>query len=183
VVVQNLTPGEHQIVVRNRGTVYQRVVPLAAGTTSTVVIGGASPVLAAGWLTVASPLTLQVYEDGRLIGTTNSDRLLIPTGDHQLTFTDEQTGFRAERPVRITAGDTSRVVLEIPRAPVNLNATPWAEVWIANQRIGETPIGNYMLPLGRHEVELRHPELGAKRATLFVTVKGTNRLAVNMRER
>jgi hypothetical protein len=47
--------------------------------------------------------------------------------------------------------------------------------------VGETPIGNYMLRLGDHEVELRHPQLGTRRLTLSVSMNGPNRVAVNMR--
>ena len=36
--------------------------------------------------------------------------------------------------------------------------------------IGETPIGNYSLPIGSHEVVLRHPELGERRQTVMVGV-------------
>ena len=60
---------------------------------------------------------------------------------------------------------------------------PWAEVSIDGERAGETPIGNAMLPLGNHQIELRHPQLGTKRLTLSVSLNGPNRVAVNMRDR
>jgi hypothetical protein len=134
-------------------------------------------------LSVQAPLRLQIQEAGRLLGTTETDRLMLPVGEHQLTFSDEQSGFRVARAVRIAAGETANVALQIPRAPVNVNAIPWAEVWVDNERVGETPIGNYMLPLGSHQVELRHPQLGTKRMTMSVSLNGVNRLAVNMRDR
>jgi hypothetical protein len=162
--------------------VYQQTVQLEAGSTSTIV-AAASSALAGGWLEVDSPLRLQIHEAGRLVGTTDTDRLMLPTGEHQLTFSDQQTGFQLARAVRITPGATTTVAIQVPRAPVNVNAIPWAEVWFANDRIGETPIGNYMLPLGTHQLELRHPQLGTKRVTMSVTLNGSNRVAVNMRER
>jgi hypothetical protein len=182
-VVPNLAGGEHRLVVRNQGTTYQQTVTLVDGSTSTVVVGATNAAAAAGWLSVQAPLRLQIQEAGRLLGTTETDRLMLPVGEHQLTFSDEQSGFRAARAVRIVAGDTANVALQIPRAPVNVNAIPWAEVWVDNERVGETPIGNYMLPLGSHQVELRHPQLGTKRMTMFVSLNGANRLAVNMRDR
>jgi hypothetical protein len=181
-VVQSLVPGEHRITVRNQGAVFQRTVTIEAGATATVVVGGTAAA-AAGWLSVDSPLRLQISEGGRVIGTTEADRLMLPTGQHQLTFADDTTGFRVVRALEIAAGQTTTVALQVPRAPVNVNAIPWADVWINNERIGETPIGNYMLPLGEHELELRNPQLGTKRVRLSVSMNGPNRVAVNMRDR
>ena len=182
-VIHDLAAGEHRVVVRSQGVVvYQQTVRLEAGATSTV-FAGATTSVAGGWLEVQSPLRLQIYEGARLVGTTDTDRLMLPTGDHQLTFSDEHSGFGFSRAVRITAGATTNVAVQIPKAPVNVNAIPWAEVWFGNERLGETPIANYMLPLGSHQIELRHPQLGTRRATVSVSMNGANRLAVNMRER
>jgi hypothetical protein len=181
-VVDRLAAGEHRLVVRNQGAVYQRSVILEAGTTSTVVVG-TNLAAAAGWLTVQTPLPLQIHEAGGLIGLTETSRLMLAPGEHQLTFSDERTGFRVSRGVRITAGQTTTVAIEVPRAPVNFNAIPYAEVWIDGERAGETPLGNFMLPLGNHQIELRHPQLGTKRQTLSVSLNGPNRVAVNMRDR
>jgi hypothetical protein len=183
-VVRDLVPGEHQVVVRNRGAVSRQTVMVEPGATSTVVVGAGAASNAAGWLRVLEvPVALQIREGGRLVGTTESEALMLPVGDHQLVFADEASGFWADRMVRIEAGETTSIRLEVPRAAVNVNASPWAEVWIDNQRVGETPIGNHVLAIGTHEVELRHPELGTRRVTMAVSLKGPNRLAVNMRER
>ena len=184
-VLRDLTPGEHQVDVRNRGAVSRHRVIVAAGATSTVVVGAAAAnSAAAGWLrTPQVSVSLQIREGGRLLGTTESETLMLPVGDHQLMFSDQASGFSATRMVRIMAGDTTSVTLEVPQTAVHVNASPWAEVWIDGQLVGETPIGNHVLAIGTHQVELRHPELGTKRVTLAVSLKGPNRLAVNMRER
>lgn len=183
IVVKHLTAGDHRLVVRNQGAVYQRAVTLQAGETSTVVVGTSVAAAAGGWLTVQTPLPLQIHEAGGLIGLTETSRLMLAPGDHQLTLSDEKTGFRVSRVVRITPGQTTTLAVEVPRSSVNFNAIPWAEVWIDGERAGETPIGNAMLPLGNHQVELRHPQLGTKRITLSVSLNGPNRVAVNMRDR
>jgi hypothetical protein len=179
--VTDLAGGEHRLVVRTQGGVYRQTVSVQPGSTSTVVVGTNTSV-AAGWLTVESPLPLQIFEGGRLLGITESDRLMLPAGDHRLTFVDLQTGFQVARGVRIEPGRQAAIALQVPRVPVNVNAIPWAEVWMASERLGETPIGNVMLPLGPHRLELRHPELGTKRVSLLVSVNGRNRVSVNMRE-
>jgi hypothetical protein len=182
VVISGTAPGEHQLVVQNRGTVYRRTVVLTPDSPSTVVVGPA-PAPAAGWLTVRAPLALEIREDGRLLGTSAVERLMLQAGTHQLEFSDATVGFRASRAVRIEPGATSAVVLDLPQAPVNVNATPWGEVWIDGERVGETPIGNHMLTVGEHRIEVRHPELGTKQSRILVAFGRPNRLSVNMRER
>ena len=183
VLVEHLSAGDHRLVVRNQGAVYQRAVTLRAGETSTVVVGTSVAAAAGGWLTVQTPLPLQIHEAGGLIGLTETSRLMLSPGEHQITLSDEKTGFRTSRAVRITPGQTTTLAVEVPRSPVNINAIPWAEVWIDGERAGETPIGNAMLQLGNHQIELRHPQLGTKRLTLSVSLNGPNRVAVNMRDR
>jgi hypothetical protein len=181
VTVSDLTGGEHRLVVRSQGGVYRQTVSVQPGSTSTVVVG-TNPTVAAGWLTVQTPLPLQIFEGGRLLGITESDRLMLPAGDHQLTFAEERTGFQVARSVRIEPGGQAIVAIQVPRAPVNVNAIPWADVWMGSDRLGETPMGNLMLPLGPQQLELRHPDLGTKRVSLFVSLNGQNRVSVNMRE-
>ena len=64
---------------------------------------------------------------------------------------------------------------------MNLNASPWAEVFIDGQRVGETPIGNLTVALGSHEVLFRNPQLGEKRQSISVTLAAPVRLSVDMK--
>jgi hypothetical protein len=64
---------------------------------------------------------------------------------------------------------------------VNLQALPWAEVWIDGQRVGETPIGNLSVPIGPHEVVFKHPQFGEKRHAISVTLSAPVRLSVDMK--
>ena len=64
---------------------------------------------------------------------------------------------------------------------VNLNAAPWAEVWIDGRRVGETPIGNLSVSIGPHEVVFKHPQLGEKRQAISVTLGAPLRVSVDMK--
>jgi len=72
-------------------------------------------------------------------------------------------------------------VLDLPQGVLNLNAAPWAEVWIDGQRAGETPIGNLAVPIGPHEIVFKHPQLGEKRHAVSVTLGAPVRLSVDMK--
>jgi hypothetical protein len=69
----------------------------------------------------------------------------------------------------------------MPQGVINLNATPWAEVWIDGRRIGETPIGNLPIAIGPHEVVFRNPQLGEKHQAVSVTLSAPVRLSVDMK--
>ena len=143
----------------------------------------AAPGLVAGLVAISAPVPMHVYTDGKLVGTTDAESIMLPVGEHDLDLVSENIGFRARRTVTIQAGRTTDVHIEPPRVPVHINAVPWAEVWVDNQRIGETPIGNLQQTIGSHEVVFRHPELGERRMVVVVTMKEPARISMDLRKR
>jgi hypothetical protein len=182
--IAGLEPGTHEVVVRgDRGT-YRRSVTVKAGEALSLVISPVEPAAALpGWLAVSSSLSLQLREDGRLIGTTETDRLMLTSGDHEIELVNDQLGYRATRKFSITPGKTTTARIEPPEGTLNINALPWAEVWVDGQRIGETPIANLSRPIGSHEVLFRHPQLGERKQTVTVTLREPARLGLDMRSR
>jgi len=180
--VRNLTPGQHRVVVKSGGTNYTRTVQIEAGATASLVIGanGATPW---GWVSVATPVTVQVFEGQRLIGTSDIEKIMLTGGDHELEFVSEPIGFRSTRKVRVGANQTTSVALEMPKTVVSINALPWAEVSVDGTRVGETPLGNVSMALGPHEVVFRHPQLGERRVNTVITLKDANRVSMDMRSR
>ena len=160
------------------------VEPAATATPAPVVAPPPPPpAMVAGMLAVDAPVAMRVFAKGKLIGTTEADTIMLPVGTHELALENEATGYRATRTVSVQAGRTTTVKLEPPSGTVHVNAVPWAEVWIDNRRVGETPIGNLQAPVGQREVVFRHPELGERRATVLVTLKGPARVSMDMRAR
>jgi hypothetical protein len=182
VTLRNIPIGQHRVVVRARGTSVTRTVQIDAGATASLFIGG-SQAAVPGSIAIASQLPMQVFEEGRLIGTSDMDRIMLPAGEHVLDLVSDAIGFRATRTVRVTPGQTAAIPIELPRAPVSINAVPWAEVFIDGARVGETPLGNLPQTLGQHDVVFRHPQLGERRVSTLVTLKGTNRISIDMRQR
>lgn len=139
--------------------------------------------LLAGVVTIDSPIAMNIYSGDKLVGTTAADSLMLPLGTADLEFVNDEVGYRTRRSVAVQAGRTTAVRIDVPRAPLHVNALPWAEVWVDGQRIGETPLGNLQQPLGRREVLFRHPELGERRATVLVTMKEPARISVDLRKK
>jgi hypothetical protein len=131
---------------------------------------------------VTSPVTAQIYADGTLVGRTDAPRTQLSAGRHQLALVNDALNYREERIVEVAAGRTVSVQLEPVNGTLNINAQPWAAVWVDGTAIGETPIGNYSLPIGSHEVVLRHPELGERKQTVVVGVGSPTRVGVDLRK-
>lgn len=143
----------------------------------------AAPGLVAGLVAIAAPVPMHVYAGGRLVGTTEADTIMLPVGAHEVELVSEAVGMRTRRTVTVQAGRTTALKIEAPRVAVNVNAIPWAEVWVDNQRIGETPIGNLQQTVGSHEFIFRHPELGERRMVVMITMKEPARISMDLRKR
>ncbi len=185
VSIADLTPGDHTVVVTADGVSVDQIVTVEAGMTSSLVV----PISArdrgpvSGWIAIAAPIDVQIYEGGRLLGTNQTDRIMMPAGEHKLDFVNDALGYRASRSVTVPAGRVEAMSLKLPMGSVALNAVPWAEVWLDGEKAGDTPIGNLQTTIGRHEVVFRHPDLGESRQTVMVTLSAPARLSVDMRKK
>ncbi len=180
--IGDLAPGDHQVVVRGeRGTVRRSVRVNAQETLSLVISPIESSDVLPGWLAVSSPVSLQLLEAGRLIGTSDADKLMLPSGDHEIEFANDALGFRSVRKLNVAPGKVTTTAIELPLGVLNVNAQPWAEVWVDGERVGETPLANISRRIGSHEIVLRHPQFGERRETVVVTANQPTRLGVDMR--
>jgi len=134
-----------------------------------------------GWVAVSSPVDLDVFEGNALLGTTRGPRLMLPPGRHTLRLVNEATGYDRFHRVEITPGRGSSVKIDLPMGLIHVNALPWAEVLIDGRSVGETPIGNLSLSVGRHEVIFRHPTLGEKTLSAVIKAGVLTRLSADMR--
>jgi len=183
--IPDLTPGDHKVELQGSdGAGAKHTVTVQAGGTASLVVpmgavAAGGPV--SGWVSVKAPFTLEIREQGRLIGTTDADRLMLAAGRHELDLSNDSLGYKATRVVQVAPGKVAAIGLELPMGTINLNAAPWAEVWIDGRRVGETPIGNLSVSIGPHEVVFKHPQLGEKRHAISVTLDAPVRLSVDMK--
>ena len=163
-------------------TVSQTVAVEASATASLPAPMAGSPAAPlSGWVTVAAPVDVEVREHGKALGTSRTDRIMVPAGRHELEVVSDTLGYRATSVVQVLPGKGAPVRIEWPQGTVSLNAEPWAEVSIDGEKVGDTPIGNLSLPIGPHEIVFRHPELGEQRHAMSVSLKAPARLSVDMR--
>jgi hypothetical protein len=180
--VTDLTPGEHVVVLENDLGAVNHTVMIVPGVPASLVVpmGSSQSAPASGWISVSAPVDMQLFEQGRLLGSTSVDRLMLPAGKHDIEIVSEPLGFRVTKTVQVSPGKVLPVAIALPTGVVSLNASPWATVFMDGQSVGETPIGNLSVPIGPHEFAFRNPQLGEQRRTIMITLREPTRLSVDL---
>ncbi len=163
VLLDSVAPGKHTLTfITTSGTV-KKSIRMEAGKPLSLEV----PIYS-GWIAVFSPVTLDIAENGKSIGTTEQGRLMLSPGRHVLTFTNKDMGYKTTQSVDIEPGEERSVSL-VPTGELAANATPWAEVWLDGKKIGDTPLAGQRVPLGTHEVVFKNPQFPERRVTVTVT--------------
>jgi hypothetical protein len=142
-----------------------------------------APIQTHGWIAISSPVEMDVFENGRLIGTSRGPRITLRAGAHTLEFENSTVGHREQQQVQVTSGKETALTVSLPTGILNVNATPWADVWIDGKPIGQTPIGNLRIAIGPHDVLFRHPDLGEKTVSTVVKGSATTRVSADLTQR
>jgi len=183
--VPGLAPGSHTVVLENDlGSVHEDVT-VQAGATASLVVPMKAPQGApvSGWISITAPAELQIFENQRLLGSSRTDRIMVAAGRHDIEFANDALGYHSSQSIQVAPGQVAKVKPDWPQGTIAINATPWANVSLDGQEVGETPVGNTTVPIGTHEVVFRHPQFGEQRITATVTASTPTRLSVDMRKK
>lgn len=180
--LNDLTVGQHSLTLENEvGSVTHAVTIAPDAPVSLVVpLGAPQGAPVSGWISVSAPVDMQLFEQGRLLGSSSIDRIMLPAGRHEIEIVSEPLAFRATRSVQVSPGRMASIAVPLPAGVVSLNATPWANVSIDGQDVGETPIGNLSVQIGPHEFIFRNPQLGEQRRAVTLTMREPMRISVDM---
>lgn len=189
VKVADLAPGAHEVLVDGRGGQKRQTVQVQAGLTTAfgavVLPSGPSPGAVSaggtGWLTVKAPYEMQLFEGGKPLGSTSSERIALAAGRHQLEIVSETLAFRTTKTVDVTPGAPLEIAVDLPKGTITLVCDPPADVFVDGERVGETPILNHPVAVGPHEVTFKHPELGESHHAVTVTAATPIRLDVTLK--
>jgi hypothetical protein len=159
--------GRHVLTFISTSGEVTKTIRVASGKATTVDV----PIFS-GWVAIFAPIVLEISENGKSIGTTEVDRHMLSPGQHELTLTNRDLGYKAVQEVNIDAGEVRSITIE-PKGTVSINAVPWAEVWLDGQKLGDTPLANMRVPLGVREFVFKHPQHGEKQVTVTVRADET----------
>jgi hypothetical protein len=185
VLVEDLTPGDHVVNLESELGVVKQTVNIVGATTASLVVplAGADRTAVSGWVSISAPVDVQLLEKDRVLGTSESDRIMLPAGRHEIQIVNDVLGYKLVKVIQVSAGKVTPIKLDWPKGTIAVNAVPWAEVWIDGERKGETPMGNLPVPIGPHEIVFRHPDLGELRHAVTVTANAPARVSVDLRKK
>ncbi len=186
-----LEPGFHEVAVVQGRITERHAVKVEQDRTTEISVAFATPAPApapppvtspasSGWIVVACPIPVEILENGDLVGSSNVARVMMASGSHVLDFVNTDVGYRARRTIDVVAGKTTRVPMELPQGALSVNAMPWAELWVDGSHVGETPLGNVPVRIGRHDIVFKHPQLGERRVQVLVRADTPARVSVDM---
>jgi PEGA domain-containing protein len=133
-----------------------------------------------GGFRVSAPIELHVLDGERVLGSSFDGPIMTRAGRYELEFVNSVIGYRVRREVDVRAGQITALSIPVPNGRLNINATPWASVWIDGTAYGETPLGNLSIAPGEHEIVFRHPQLGERREKIIVRPDAPGRVAVRL---
>jgi len=166
--------GLRLVVIESSAGTVRREVRVAAGSQMTI-----DETIIAGWIAAFAPFELQVYEGTRLLGAMEDGRILVPPGRHELDFVNTRLGFRERRGIDVSPGLTTAVNIGAVVGIVRITAPAGADVLIDGALFGDTPIRELRLPIGAHEIVLRHPQLGEQRVSVTVGASAPTQVTVD----
>ena len=126
-----------------------------------------------GFLTAFSRIPMEVYADGKRLGSTEDGQLLIASGTHQIEFVSERFRYRAIASLTIPSGHVLPYTVALPSAEVYVTTTPGAEVWVEGERVGVAPLDAIHVPIGTREIVVKEPDGAEKRQVVEVKLGET----------
>jgi hypothetical protein len=155
----------------------------AAAAPAPAAAAAPAPVAAPGSVSISLPFQVEIYEGDRFVGLNTGGGIRLGPGAHRLTLVNESLRYRATHAVNISSGRTTGLTVTLPTGTLQLNATPWAEVFVDGRSVGETPLANVPIPIGPHTLVFRHPELGEQSRSVVVTAESSTRVSVDLQRK
>ena len=152
--------------------------PAAMSPTSAGTGEKPAPLTGPGFITAFSRIPMDVYADGKRIGSTEDGQLLLANGTHQIEFVSERFHYRAVAALTIPAGHVLPYTVALPSADVRVTTTPGAEIWIEGERVGVAPMEPVAVLIGTREIVVRDSYGAEKRQTVEVKYGGTTEVSL-----
>ena len=175
VTISGVPPGRHTVVLESGAGTIRRSVRLEPGATVSL-----SEPIYPGWIAIFAPVRLEIFENGRPIGTTEDGRIMRSPGTYTFDLVSDRLAYRDTVTLKVGPGEVAAHAVELPTGTVTIRAEPWADVSIDGEPVGRTPLETLSVPIGTRTVRFTHPEFGEKRALLTVTLAAPIDLGMTM---
>lgn len=115
------------------------------------------PARRGGRLSVESNVPVEVHLGKKLLGRTPLRDVPVPEGRLRLRLSNAALGVAREVSVRVANGKAASHRATFGQGTLHIDAVPWAEVWLDQQKLGFTPLAGQKIWEGDHTVRLVGP--------------------------
>src|SRR5262249_46617646 len=129
-------------------------------------------------LAAFSRVPMDLYADGRRIGSTDDGQLLLPPGVHNIDFVSDRFNFRSTVTLTIRSGQVTPHTLMLPTGMLRVTTSAGAEVWIEGERVGVARMNAIPVSIGTHEVVVKDPAGGERHQAVEVRFGETSELTM-----
>lgn len=164
VTLDDLSPGAHNVVLESDQGTLRRTVQIAGGEIEVL-----NDSIFSGWLHVAAPVDVVVSEKGKPLQMDARRQVLLKAGDHELLIESRAFGFSEVRRVSIEPGARTTVDVEMGTSTLSVTASAVAQVQVDGARVGSTPLLDFPLKMGTHDVVVTDIFGNTRRRSLRVT--------------
>jgi hypothetical protein len=122
-----------------------------------------------GTLTVFSRVPLDLYVQGKRIGSTEDGQIILPPAIYRVELVSDRLNYRGTVSLNIRPAAVTSHTVTLPNGRLQVNTEPGAQVSVEGQPMGVAPLGPLPVQIGTREVVVTHPDLGERRE--FVEVR------------
>ena len=160
-----VSPGRHDVELRSAEGTVRRSVTVSANNTATI-----EEAIFSGWVSVLSPIEVEIVENGRVLRPDERSQIMLPPGVHDLRFANKTLGYDAVRQVEVKPGEATTIRLTLEPCRVTVTTSEPAEVLVDGTRLGDAPLMGVGVPVGTHELVVRRLAGGERRYTVTLGV-------------
>ena len=164
-MVDDITAGKHAVDVMLSGNTVHETVDIKGTKLTTLRTS-----IYQGWLALFSPIDVKAAVDGRPVSLDDQGRVMLPSGNHQLTLQNRSLGYNETRTVDIRPGDTTPVNVVLPKTTLSITTSVPATVWVDGEKVGDAPVSDLPVDIGTRDIVVRSPEQGERHATVTATM-------------
>ncbi len=164
--LDDLAAGSHTVLIDSSEGRVRRKVQVTQGSTETLTES-----IYPGWLHVSTTIDVTVLDGGKPALLDDSNRVLLKPGTHTVRIENRELAFSQTKQVEIEPGGTTRVVIEVPTSTLTVTGSTGAEVFVDGARAGETPLVEFEVALGTHDVMVVDKSGVTRHASVKATTK------------
>ncbi len=164
--LSDLPAGPHTVLIDSSEGSVRRKVQIADGGTESLTES-----IYPGWLHVSTPIDVTILDGGKPALLDDSNRVLLKPGVHTVRIENRELAFSQTRQVEIEPGGTTKIAIEVPRSTLTITGSTGAGVFVDGVKVGETPLTEFVVTLGSHDVMVVDTSGASRHASIRATTK------------